>query len=73
VDEMSLEDVPNWIYTVLLAPMGFLLHKHISNSNRLTTLESNQKNNLAKLNKIDDLCEDISYIKGLLDEHLKRD
>jgi len=56
---------------IFVAPLGFLLHKFINHSNRIATLETNQKNNLDKLNKIDDLCNDVSYIKGLLDEHLK--
>ena len=56
---------------VFVAPLAFLLHRFVNHSSRIATLEANQKNNLDKLSKIEELCEDVSYIKGLLDEHLK--
>ena len=64
---MNIE-FPNWIYTFLVAPLGFLLHKHVNHSNRIGTLESK----IEKLDKIDELCDDVHYIKGLLDERLRK-
>ena len=70
---MSLEEqIANYWNMIFVAPLGFLLHRFVYHSNRISTLEANQKNNLNKLEKIDDLCKDVSYIKGLLDEHLKK-
>ena len=69
---MNLEDLSNYWNIFFVVPLGFLLHKFVNHSNRITTFETNQNNNLDKLNKIDDLCKDISYIKGLLDGHLKK-
>ena len=68
---MSLEDLANYWNMVFVAPSGFLLYKFVNHSSRISTLEANQQSNLSKLDKIDDLCSDVSYIKGLLDERLK--
>ncbi|MDH3192556.1 MAG: hypothetical protein OEM18_07715 [Nitrosopumilus sp.] len=51
-----------------VAPLGFLLHRFVNHSNRITTLEGK----MDKLDKIDQLCHDVQYIKGLLDEHLRK-
>jgi hypothetical protein len=69
---MSYEDLANYWDMIFLAPLGFLFHKFANHPSRISTLEANQQNNLSKLDRIDDLCSDVSYIKGLLDEHLKK-
>ncbi|QMU54469.1 MAG: hypothetical protein GKS07_05980 [Nitrosopumilus sp.] len=69
---MSLENLSDYWNIFFVAPLGFLLHRFVNHSNRIATLEANQKNNLDKLDKIDGLYTDISYIKGLLDEHMKK-
>lgn len=70
---MSLEDIFNSYWNMIfVAPLGFLLHKFVSHSNRITKLETNQKSVMENMKKIDVLCDDVSYIKGLLDEHLKK-
>jgi hypothetical protein len=52
--------------------LWILLHRFANHSNRIATLEANQKNYLDRLDKNPDLCMDVSYIKGLFDEHLKK-
>ena len=65
---MSLEDLSNYWNMFFVAPLGFLLHRFVNHSNRITTLEGKME----KLDKIDQLCHDVQYIKGLLDEHLRK-
>ena len=57
--------------TRITESVNFRESTHHNHSNSITTLEANQKNNLEKLDKIDDLCRDVLDIKGLLDEYLK--
>ena len=66
---MSLDDFPFW--TAVFAPIGLIVQKIHNYAHRISTLEANQKNNLDKLDKIDDLCQDVAYIKGKIDEHFK--
>ncbi len=65
---MSFEDLPNYWNIIFVAPLGFLLHRFVNHSNRITTLETK----IEKLDKLDELCDDVQYIKGLLDEHLRK-
>ncbi|QMU53518.1 MAG: hypothetical protein GKS07_10920 [Nitrosopumilus sp.] len=69
---MSFENFSDYWNLIFVAPLAYLMQRFVSHSSRISTLKANQKNNLNKLDKIDDLCTDISYIKGLLDEHLKK-
>ena len=63
---MSLENFPLW--PSLFGPMVYFFKTKINHSNRITTLETK----IEKLDKLDELCDDIHYIKGLLDEHLRK-
>ena len=68
---MSFEEqLSSYWNLIFVAPLGFLLHKFVNHSSRISTLEANQRNNLDKLDKIDGICEDVAYIKGLLDSSL---
>jgi hypothetical protein len=74
---LSLDDFPFW--TAVFAPIALAFQRIIalgnkinSNENRITALETNQEVIKEKVEKIDDICNDMSYIKGLLDEHLKK-
>lgn len=72
---MSFQDLPNILFTVFIAPLGFALHRVINNSSRLTKVETKQKQfekQLEKLDKLDELCNDVSYIKGMLDERFRK-
>lgn len=72
---MSLEDIPNWIYIVFIAPLGFTLHKVINYGSKFSILETKVKvldENLIKLDtvvlknsqeKFDTICADITAIK----------
>jgi len=69
---MSVDDFPFW--TSIFAPMAYFFKTKINHSNRITAIETWKESTderLQKLDKLDDVCNDISYIKGLLDEHLK--
>ena len=67
---LSIDDFPFW--TVIIAPMAYFFKTKISHSNRITALESDVTIIKEDLQKIDTLCDDVSYIKGLLDEHLRK-
>ena len=66
---MSIDDFPFW--TVIIAPMAYFFKTKLNHSNRITALESDFTTIKEEMKKIDILCDDVSYIKGLLDEHLK--
>ena len=65
---MSFENFANYWNIIFVAPLGFLLHRFVNHSNRITTLETK----IEKLDKLDELCDDMHYVKGLLDEHLRK-
>ena len=67
---LSIEDFPFW--TGIFAPMIYFFKTKISHSNRITALESDVSIIKEDMQKIDALCDDVSYIKGLLDEHLRK-
>ncbi|MDH3278882.1 MAG: hypothetical protein OEL84_04665 [Nitrosopumilus sp.] len=67
---MSVEDFPFW--SIIIAPMAYFFKTKINHSNRITTLESNVSIIKEDMQKIGTLCDDVSYIKGLLDEHLRK-
>jgi len=56
----------------IFAPMIYFFKTKISHSNRITALESDVSIIKQDMKKIDTLCDDVSYIKGLLDEHLRK-
>lgn len=66
---MSIDDFPFW--TSVFAPMAYFFKTKINHSNRITVLETKVESIDEKMQKIDTLCDDISYIKGLLDQHLR--
>ncbi len=73
---MSFEDLSNWWQMFFVAPLGFLLHKFVNHSNRISTLEANQK---IYMKKADDQCkasqelrDEVKTMIGRLDEHLKK-
>ena len=73
---MSFEEIPNWIYTLLIAPIALAFQKYHSLNNKVTELETTQTIYVEKIDKvcekIDDLSEKIHIMTGRLDEHLKR-
>jgi hypothetical protein len=66
---MSIDDFPFW--TSIFAPMAYFFKTKINHSNRITAVETDVTTMKQEMKKIDVLCDDVSYIKGLLDEHLK--
>lgn len=68
---MSIEDFPFW--ATVFAPMAYFFKTKINHSNRITTVESEVSMVKHEITKLDALCDDVSYIKGLLDEHLRGD
>jgi len=72
---MSFEDLSNYWNMIFVAPLGFLLHKFVNHSNRITSIETNQKNMDEKINRIcnsnDLLSKEVHEMLGRLDEHLK--
>ena len=71
---MSLEDLSNYWNLIFVAPLGFLLHKFVNHSNRITTLETTQKFYVEKVEKIcksnEDLQNEVHEMIGRLNEHL---
>ena len=53
-------------------PMAYFFKTKINHSNRITALESDVSMIKEDMQKIATLCDDVSYIKGLLDEHLRK-
>lgn len=66
---MSIDDFPFW--TSIFAPMAYFFKTKINHSNRITAVETDVTTMKQEMKKIDVLCDDVSYIKGLLDEHHK--
>jgi len=67
---MSIDDFPFW--SIIFAPIAYFFKTKINHSNRITALESDVSAIKEDMQKIGTLCDDVSYIKGLLDEHLKK-
>lgn len=72
---MSIEDLPSWVYSFLIIPLGVMFQKHFTLKNRVTILETNQT---IYIKKIDDICESnaelakqVNQMLGRMDEHLR--
>jgi hypothetical protein len=72
---LSFEDIPSWIYSILIIPLAVVYQKHFSLKNKVTILETNQAN---YMKQIDDICqsnkalaEDVNRLIGRVDEHLR--
>jgi len=75
---LSFEELPNLIYTFVLAPLAFGLIKTFSNSNRIGKIETENnflKENVAQLCKSNQAMEKefkkMAFNFGRLDEHLR--
>lgn len=74
---MSFEDLSSYWNMIFVAPLGFLLHKFVNHSNRITTLETKQEVYIEKVNRIcesnEKLTKSVHEMIGRMDEHLKKE
>ena len=67
---MSIDDFPFW--ATVFAPLAYFFKTKVNHSNRISVLENDVDSMKEEMQKIDTLCDDVHYIKGLLDEHLRK-
>ncbi len=71
---MSLESLSDYWQMFFVAPLGFLLHKFVSHSGRIATLEANQKIYMKKADEQcktnEELTKKVHEMIGRLDMHL---
>jgi len=65
---MNFDMITDYVYTFLFLPIVVLFQRQFNVKSRVSVLESK----IIKLDKIDTMAKDISYIKGVIDTiHLK--
>jgi len=62
----------NFVWGIFAAPIGYLYTLAIGHRGKLTKLRAEVDDLKEMKPKVDKLCTDISYIRGLLDEHMKK-
>lgn len=69
------EFLPDWIYTFLILPIAVLFQRTFSVSSRVKVLESKDRIDDEKINKIcssnDELSKEVHELIGRVDEHLR--
>ena len=72
---MAIDFLPEWIYTVLIIPIGLAFQKHFSLKNKVTEIETNQKNYIEKIDKLcseqTKLAQSVNFMRGELNEYFR--
>lgn len=73
---LSVEELPSWIYTFLILPILALFQRQFSIKSRVAVLESNQKIYIEKVKQMckstDDLTKEVHEMIGEWKEHRRK-
>jgi len=71
MSESDSVPIINFVWGIFAAPIGYLYTLAIGHRGKLATMRAEVDDLKEMKEKVDTLCDDVSYIKGQIDTHFK--